>query len=92
MITPTIHLNGTSGADLLSQTTDAMRALSAAIKTLQNAGPHGRDYYVQGPRAIDAAMSEHRARLAQLEAVQADLVAIYESIDAQILESERGRK
>ena len=90
MIFPTVHLNGTSGADLLSQTVDAMLALSDAMKALQNAGPHGRDYYVQGPRAIDAAMSEHRARLAQLEAVQADLVAIYESIDAQMIE--RGRK
>ncbi|CAB4147423.1 hypothetical protein UFOVP1017_27 [uncultured Caudovirales phage] len=89
MITPTIHLNGTSGADLLSQTTDAMLALSAAIKTLQNAGPNGRDYYVQGPRAIDAAMSEHRARLAQLQAVQADLVAISEAIHAQMTERSR---
>ena len=89
MITPTIHLNGTSGADLLSQTTDAMLALSAAIKTLQNAGPNGRDYYVQGPLAIDAAMSEHRARLAQLQAVQADLVAISEAIHAQMTERSR---
>jgi hypothetical protein len=90
MIFPTIHLNGTSGDDLLSQTTDAMLALFAAINALKVTGPHGRDYYVLGPRVIDAAMAEHIARIQKLEAVQADLVAIYESIDAQM--TERGRK
>ena len=47
MTTPTIHLNGTNGADLLSQTVDAMLALSGAINALMAAAPHGRDYYVQ---------------------------------------------
>ena len=90
MILPTSHLNGTSGDDLLSQTTDALIALADAIKALQSMGPHGRDYYVQGPRVIDAAMGEHLARIEKLEAVQADLVAIYESIHAQM--TERGPK
>lgn len=90
MMFPTIHLNGTSGDELLSQTVDAMLALSDAIKALQAAGPHGRDYYVQGSRVIDAAMDEHIARIEKLEAVQADLVEISESIHAQM--TERGRK
>jgi hypothetical protein len=90
MLLPTIHLNGTSGTDLLSQTVDAMLALSDAIKALQAAGPHGRDYYVHGNSAFPRALAEHEDRLANLEAVQADLVAIYESIHAQM--TERGRK
>ena len=92
MMLPTLHLNGTSGADLLSQTTDAMIALSDAMKALQIMGPNGRDYYVQGPRVIDAAMDEHLARIQKLEAVQADVMAISEAIYAQIIERERGRK
>ena len=90
MMFPTVHLNGTSGADLLSQTTDAMLALSTALDALKIMGPHGRDYYVQGPRAIDSAMDEHIARIEKLEAVQADLVAISEAIHAQMIE--RGPK
>ena len=92
MIFPTVHLNGTSGDDLLSQTTDAMIALSDAIKALQAAGPHGRDYYVQQQANFAEAQQQHWDRIAKLEAVQADLVAISQSIYAQILESERGRK
>ena len=84
MIFPTVHLNGTSGDDLLSQTTDAMLALSTALDALKIMGPHGRNYYVQGPRVIDAAMDEHIARIEKLEAVQADLVAISQSIYAQM--------
>jgi len=92
MMFPTIHLNGTSGDDLLSQTTDALIALADAIKALQSMGPHGRDYYVQGPRVIDAAMGEHLARIEKLEAVQDDVRAVSQAIYAQIIERERGRK
>lgn len=84
MMTPTIHLNGTSGDDLLSQTTDAMLALSDAIRALQNAGPHGRDYYLHGNSAFPRALQEHEDRLTKLEAVRADLVIISESIHAQM--------
>ena len=84
MMFPTVHLNGTSGDDLLSQTTDAILALSTALDALKIMGPHGRNYYVQGPRVIDAAMDEHIARIEKLEAVQADLVAISQSIYAQM--------
>ena len=90
MITPTVHLNGTSGDDLLSQTTDAMLALSDAIKALQKAGPHGRDYYLHGNSAFPRALQEHEDRLTKLAEVQTDLVAISEAIHAQM--TERGPK
>ena len=90
MIFPLIHLNGTAGADLQDQVTDAMLALSDAIKALQNAGPNGRDYYVQRDvTAFAQAQQQHEDRLARLEAVQAELVAIAEAIHAQM--TERGR-
>ena len=85
MIFPTLHLNGTAGADLQSLQTDAMLALSDAIKALQAAGPNGRDYYVQRDvTAFAQAQQQHEDRLARLEAVQADLVAIAEAIHAQM--------
>jgi hypothetical protein len=85
MMLPTIHLNGTSGADLQDQVTDAMLALHTAMKAVQAARPNGRDYYVQQDvTAFARAQQQHWDRLAKLEAVQADLVAIYESIDAQM--------
>jgi phage shock protein A len=77
MIFPTIHLNGTSGADLQSLQTDAMIALSDAIKALVT--------------AFAQAQAQHEDRLARLEAVQAELVAIAELITAQMTERERGR-
>ena len=90
MMTPTIHLNGTAGADLQDQVTDAMLALSDAIKALQAAGPNGRDYYVQpGNNRFAQAQQQHWDRLAQLEAVQAELVEISESIHAQMAERSR---
>ena len=85
MMTPTLHLNGTAGADLQDQVTDAMLALSDAINALQAAGPNGRDYYVQRDvTAFAQAQQQHEDRLARLEAVQADLVAIAEAIHAQM--------
>ena len=84
MMFPAVHLNGTSGADLQDQVTDAMLALSDAIKALRAAGPHGRDYYVQGDTAFRQAHEEYGARIEKLYEVQADLVAISESIYAQI--------
>ena len=85
MVFPTLHLNGTAGADLQDQVTDAMLALHTAIKSLQAAGPNGRDYYVQRDvTAFAQAQQQHEDRLARLEAVQAELVEISESIHAQM--------
>jgi hypothetical protein len=53
---PTVHLNGTSRDELISQLRGAMEAVHAAEKALAQAGPHARDYYVVGPHAIQTAM------------------------------------
>ena len=87
MVFPTLHLNGTASADLQDQVTDAMLALHTAINALQAAGPNGRDYYVQRDvTAFAQAQQQHGDRLARLEAVQAELVAIADSIHAQMTE------
>lgn len=66
---PSIHMNGTSGQELLNQCLDVMRALEAAKKAIQNAVPNARDYYVQGPMAYHAARNEHIARLTAIQGI-----------------------
>lgn len=80
MRTPTIHLNGTSKQALCEQVRDAAHALRDALKMLENAGPHGRDYYPQGPGALDEAIKEHRSRLERIQSVMEELQAIHEAI------------
>lgn len=80
MILPTIHRNGTSGEDLLEQTCTAADAVKVAIRALENAGPNGRDYYPQGPDALQRAATEHRERIAKLAEVVAELEEMAERI------------
>lgn len=79
MVTPTVHLNGTSGVDLLRQVHEAAEALRAAMETLSAAAPNGRDYYPQGEQAYSQASKEHEDRMARLRAVYDELGAIYEA-------------
>jgi hypothetical protein len=84
MITPTIHLNGTSGAVLLEQQLKALAALRAALDAMIEAYPNGRDYYVAGQTAISTAMSEHEARVAVVASIADQYEAIAESISDQL--------
>ena len=70
---PTIHLNGTAGADLLDAYLEASDALRKAMEALRNAAPNGRDYYPQGESAVHRATEEHRARHQALKAVYDDM-------------------
>lgn len=83
MTVPTVHLNGTSKAELLAQIEQAYGAIAAAIKALGNAHPNARDYYVQEPAAITAATNEHRSRVDRLVAVNMELHALHVAIDKQ---------
>lgn len=81
MITPTIHLNGTSGSDLLEQVCDAASALRMALDAMANAGPNARDYYPQGDHAFTQARAEHVARQDQIRRVIAEYDALAGAID-----------
>lgn len=70
---PTIHLNGTSGNDLLDQYQDAITALNNAREYVSKTCPHGRDYYVQSPDGTQKARSEHCDRLKKIESVIEEL-------------------
>lgn len=83
MITPTVHMNGTSGAVLLEQHLKAIAALSAAMRAMEEAQPNGRDYYPSGATAITTATDEHCKRMRAISAVINQYEQIAEAIADQ---------
>lgn len=83
---PTVHLNGTSGPELLGQVTWASLAVDHAIDKLQAAWPNGRDYYVQDDEAMSECLEEWNARMAKLVEVKKELDQIAEGIGKQLEE------
>jgi hypothetical protein len=73
MMKPTIHLNGSSGQELLDNIVDAGRAVQDALTALGKAYPNARDYYPQGNGAYRTALSEHEARCRHLAIVRDEL-------------------
>lgn len=86
LLVPTVHLNGSSGEHLLEAVRAAFTAVDGAVAKLQDAAPNGRDYYPQGPTAINKAYEQHRDRLSRLLTVAAELVEIYNCIEDQVEE------
>jgi hypothetical protein len=80
LLTPTVHLNGTSREELLDQLGNALTALHVATLVLGKAAPNGRDYYPQGEKVIYGALYQHKLRLQKLQEVIAELEAIGEQI------------
>jgi len=80
MMTPTIHMNGTSRNSLLDEIRDATHALSVAIEKLCAMRPNARDYYPQGQDAFAKAQEEHQSRITAVSAVRQELNALAESI------------
>ena len=83
MIIPTVHLNGTSKAELIRQVSDTVEALDAAIRALEKTYPHGRDYYRQDRSAISEAVREFQARQSRLLDVRAELLELWQGIAQQ---------
>ena len=80
---PTVHLNGTSKAELLRQVEAAAAGIRDAQRWLEAAGPNGRDYYPQGEGALREACAERNAWFEQLQAIYDGLLAIHTGIDEQ---------
>lgn len=78
---PTIHLNGTSKERLVEDLCEASNAIDAAYDKLKQCGPNGRDYYPQGPEAMERAQAEHFSRLKRLDAVKKEVDALTLAID-----------
>jgi len=80
VITPTVHLGGTARQSLLDQFMEAGHALSLALSKMQDACPNGRDYYLRGLPAFEAAVQEHESRVARVQSVMAEYGALCESV------------
>lgn len=77
-ILPTIHRNGTSRSDLFEQNFAVLDAIASLRVALQAATPNGRDYYPQGPHAIQEALQDHQRRLQLVELLYNEVHAIAE--------------
>lgn len=76
MMIPTVHLNGTSSERLVEHLCEASQAIAAAYEKLRQCAPNGRDFYPQGPHAMQAATLEHLSRLRRLDEVKKELDAL----------------
>lgn len=89
---PTIHMNGSDGAHLLDLHEQALATLRELEGKLELCAPNARDFYVQpDPGAATKASAEHRARLATLAKLRAELGAIRDGIADQMEERARRR-
>lgn len=80
---PTVHLNGTDGAELEEGYRVAAAFVLAARRQVEATAPNGRDYYVQHDGAYAAAEREHRARREKLLDVQRELEALQLAVGRQ---------
>jgi hypothetical protein len=78
---PTIHMNGTSKERLVEALCNASAKLDDAYSALKETAPNGRDYYPQGPVALQIACNDHLDRLARLDAIKADIDNLTIAID-----------
>jgi len=84
MVVPTVHLNGTSGQDLLDQNKEVAGYLRVGLTAMFEAAPNARDYYVQGGNAYREARREYVDRCERVKAVLAEVDAIIEKIEEQV--------
>jgi hypothetical protein len=73
---PSIHLNGTSKERLVAALCDASDALNVALDKMRQTAPNGRDYYRQGPEALERADAEHMDRMRRVAAVKDEVDAL----------------
>ena len=77
---PTVHMNGTSKAELLETLGEASEALEAAYRAVKQTGPNGRDYYLLGPGEMARALTEHESRLRMIDDLKAEIEALLDGI------------
>ena len=82
-IAPHVHLNGTSKWELIDHQIAVMDAADALLTALRAANPNGRDYYPLGDEALVRAAAEHKARVAQAQAIRAEAEVLALAIQAQ---------
>lgn len=82
VVSPIVHLNGTSAERLIEQLSDVYDAAEQLYAALKQAAPNGRDYYPE-PGRLERAIAQHRQRMAAVQAIQASVEAEIAAIEAQ---------
>lgn len=80
MITPMIHLNGTSRETLIDQHKLAIDKIEEALQALEGCAPNARDYYLYSFPALKAAESDHVNRVEKLKNVKSELITMLDAI------------
>jgi hypothetical protein len=83
MMTPTLNLNGSSPADLLSPRMEAVVHLLAVRTALQRVTPNGRDY-PGDPEALQRDRELHFKRLEDILLLSEELMAEGAHIKGQV--------
>lgn len=73
---PVVNLNGTSRESLIEQNVAALSAVRAALSTVCDAAPHGRDFQISPAGDYVLARKAHFARVEQLLAMTREFEAI----------------
>lgn len=82
VITPLIHMNGTSAEELLNLREAFYAALQEAEQALKQMAPNGRDYYPT-PGMMELAVEQHRLRMATLGGLMKQIETECENINQQ---------
>jgi len=76
LLTPTIHLNGTTGRHLLDQQLQVMRALQDVLTAMRNACPNSRDFYPQSEGVALQAREAYNERFRLISGLHAEYEAL----------------
>jgi len=76
LVTPTVHLNGTSTRFLLDQQLQVMGALEGVLTAMRNACPNARDFYPQGEGVALQAREAYNERFRLISELRAEYEAL----------------
>ena len=76
LLTPTIHLNGSSRRDLLEKHMEILDACRGLLTAMRAATPNGRDYYPQGEKAAIEARDAFNDRYMAISRIYDDFEQI----------------
>ena len=82
LVTPTVHLNGTTGQHLLDQQLKVIHALRDVLTVMSQACPNARDFYPQGEGVALEAREVYNER----RKIISKMIAEYETIAINVHE------
>lgn len=83
IVTPFIHMNGTSPAGLRKPLEEAYSKLNEAYDAIKQCAPNGRDYYPyhEYHQVLGKATEQHMDRLRRIDSIKSEIEEIIGHID-----------